>query len=59
MKHEQPIPNQIGNITSQQKKDLSKQTRSESGDNNWQFKILVAIIGLGVLMLILKSLGIV
>jgi hypothetical protein len=58
MRHEQPIDTQAENsISSQKKKDVPQQTRPDDGGSNWQFKFVMTVIGLGVLGLILKTLG--
>jgi hypothetical protein len=59
MRHEQSDQTQTETSSAQPKKNTVTQTKPDEGGSNWQLKILMVIIGLGVLMLILKSLGIV
>jgi hypothetical protein len=58
MQHEQMTRPQTDNPTTQQRKHLPNQVVPAESGSNWQFKLLVAIIGLGVLMLVLKSVGV-
>jgi len=59
MKHEQPVQNNVELSTSRQNKNKPATSMPTAGGSQVQFKILVAIIGFGVLMLILKAAGLV
>ncbi len=58
MKTDQSVQTPVENLNNRQKKDVLKQSSPDDGGSQVLFKILISIIGLGVLGLILKSMGI-
>jgi hypothetical protein len=58
MRHEHAVQTRTENSTAAQRKDVHKQATPADTGSNWQFKILMVIIGCGVLMLVLKTLGV-
>lgn len=59
MRPEPSIQTHAENSAHSRKKDIPKQTPPDGGGSNWQLYMLLVIMGFGILMLILKSLGIV
>jgi len=59
MRQEQPVQNNVELSASRQNKSKPTTTTPNAGGSQVQFKILMAIIGFGVLMLILKAAGLV
>ncbi len=59
MQHEQMVHTQTENSTPQQRKNLPNQVVHGESGSKWQLKVLMAVIGLGVLMLVLKAIGLV
>jgi hypothetical protein len=58
MRHDHSGEQEVRNPSVRQKKDFPKQTAPGGDGSGWIFPLLMIIIGLGVLGLILKSLGI-
>ncbi len=58
MRHDQSVQDPIENPGVRQKKETPKQASPDDGGGQMQFKILVMALGVGVLVLILKSLGV-
>jgi hypothetical protein len=58
MRHEQSVQNQVENSPTAKKKDTLKDTKPYDTGSNWQFKVLMVIIAFGVLMLVLKTTGV-
>jgi hypothetical protein len=58
MRHDQSVGQEVRNVTGQGKKDVAKQTTPGNDGTGWIFPVLMIIIALGVLGLILKSLGV-
>jgi hypothetical protein len=59
MQHEQPVRTQTEDSATQRKKNLPNHPIPAASESNWQLKVLMAVIGLGVLMLVLKAVGVV
>jgi hypothetical protein len=58
MRHDQTVEQEVRNPSTRPKKDVPHQTTPGNDGTGWIFPLLMIIIGLGVLGLILKSLGV-
>jgi hypothetical protein len=58
MRHEESVHNQVEHTPSASRKGSAKQTRPADGGSQLQFKILITIIGVGVLLRLLRVMGV-
>jgi hypothetical protein len=58
MRHDQSVMDKAKNPPAPQTKNVTNQRTHKRDGTDWIFPLLMAIIGLGVLGLILKSLGV-